>query len=232
MPTKQPNVLLLITGPTGCGKSTLCERIVTEQPDIGRVVTATERTPRPGEVDGSSYHFLTPGEFDESIAEGDFVEWALVHQKHRYGVLKSAMLEQLNEKNLALVIDVQGVRSLRAANLPCQIVSVFMAARADVLKERILGRDGHGDPADVARRMQSFEREMQERHEFDHVIESGSREQDYQALLKIWSQAKSPGYQSPRVAKSSPDAKEADYLRAETAFREAKQVSQSGVAHK
>ena len=67
-------VLLLLAGPAGSGKTTLCERLVAEHPEIERVVTATTRPMRPGEVDGVHYHFLSPAQFDTAIARGEFLE--------------------------------------------------------------------------------------------------------------------------------------------------------------
>src|SRR5690242_18265099 len=110
-----PHGLIILAGPAGVGKSTLCDRVVREVPGFERVITATTRPPRPNEVDGRDYHFLSAAEFDARIAAGAFLEWAWVHQRHRYGTLKSAVLDQLPRTSLVMNIDVQGVRSIRAA---------------------------------------------------------------------------------------------------------------------
>ena len=80
-------VFLVLAGPAGSGKTTLCERMVAEVPGFSRVITATTRPPRPGETDGVHYHFLTAEQFDAKVAAGAFLEWAWVHQKNRYGTL-------------------------------------------------------------------------------------------------------------------------------------------------
>src|SRR4051812_22616191 len=109
-------ILLVIAGPAGSGKSTLCDRLVTERPEFSRVVTTTTRAPRVGEVHGIHYHFLTPVEFDQKVAAGEFLEWAWVHGDRRYGTLKASVLEPLRRgQNLVMSIDVQGVESLRRA---------------------------------------------------------------------------------------------------------------------
>lgn len=187
-------VLLILAGPAGVGKSTLCDRLVAEVPGFERVVTATTRMPRPNEVNGRDYHFLSEAEFDARLAAGDFLEWARIHQKQRSGVLKSTVLQRLPHTNLVMNIDVQGVRSVRAAAaadplLRGRLVTMFVAPDSlEVLRERMLGR-GAISPEELARRLQSAELELAERNSYDYVIHSGSKEQDFRALLDYWAQA-------------------------------------------
>jgi len=189
-----PNALLILAGPAGVGKSTLCDRLVREVPGFERVVTATTRSPRPNELHGRDYHFLSEPDFDRRLAAGDFLEWARIHQKQRSGVLKSTVLERLPHTNLVMNIDVQGVRSVRAAaqadaRLQGRLVTMFVAPDSmEVLRERMLGR-GAINPEELERRMLSAEAEMAERNSYDYVIHSGSKEQDFRALLDFWAQA-------------------------------------------
>lgn len=188
-------VLLILAGPAGVGKSTLCDRLVREIPGFERVITATTRPPRPNEVDGRDYHFLTEAEFDARLAAGDFLEWAWVHRKYRYGTPKSTVLERLKQNCLVMNIDVQGVRSIRAAaqttpELKGRLVTMFVAPDSmDVLRERLQGR-GPVSPEELERRMQSAELEMAERYTYDYIIHSGTKEQDFRALLDFWEQAR------------------------------------------
>lgn len=188
------NALLILAGPAGVGKSTLCDRVVREVPGFERVITATTRPPRPNEIDGRDYHFLSAEEFDRRIAAGAFLEWAWVHQRHRYGTLKSAVLDQLPRTSLVMNIDVQGVRSIRAAaqtepRLRGRVVTMFVAPDSmEILRERLQGR-GPVNAEELARRMQSAEFEMAERNNYDYVIHSGTKEQDFRALLDYWAQA-------------------------------------------
>lgn len=190
----QPTALLILAGPAGVGKSTLCDRLVRDVPGFERVITATTRPPRPNEADGRDYHFLSDAEFDRKLAAGDFLEWAWVHQRHRYGTLKSAVLDQLPRTSLVMNIDVQGVRSIRTAaqtepRLTGRLVTMFVAPDSmDVLRERLQGR-GPVSPEELARRMQSAEHEIAERNNYDYVIHSSSKEQDFRALLDYWTQA-------------------------------------------
>ena len=189
-----PTALLILAGPAGVGKSTLCDRLVRDVPGFDRVITATTRAPRPNEVNGRDYHFLDDAEFDRKLTAGDFLEWAWVHQRHRYGTLKSAVLDRLSHTSLVMNIDVQGVRSIRTAaqtepRLRGRLVTMFVAPDSmDVLRERLQGR-GPVSPEELARRMQSAEREIAERNSYDYVIHSNTKEQDFRALLDYWAQA-------------------------------------------
>ena len=195
VPAQKKTVLLILAGPAGVGKSTLCDRLVAEVPGFARVITATTRPPRPNETDGRDYHFLTEEEFDRRLAKGDFLEWARIHQKQRSGILKSSVISRLPRANLVMNIDVQGVRNVRAAadhdpRLRGRLVTVFVAPDSlEVLRQRMLGR-GPISQDELARRLQSAEFEMAERSSYDYVIHSSTKEQDFRALLAFWAQAR------------------------------------------
>jgi guanylate kinase len=188
-------VLIILAGPAGVGKSTLCDRLVNEVPGFERVITATTRPPRIGELHARDYHFLSEAEFDQKLAAGEFLEWAWVHRKYRYGTLKSAVLDRLPSVSLIANVDVQGVRSFRAAaqTIPLlgeKMVTIFVAPDSlDVLRDRLQGR-GPVSEDELARRLQSAEFELAERNSYDYVIHSASKEQDFRALLAYWEQAR------------------------------------------
>jgi guanylate kinase len=188
-------VLMVIAGPAGSGKSTLCERLVGEAPGFSRVITSTTRAPRPGEVDGCHYHFLTPAQFDAKIAAGEFLEWAWVHGDRRYGTLASSVLAPLAAgQSLAINLDVQGVASLRRAAvarpaLRRTMSTVFIVLDHAQLVERIRSR-GQDSEEEIARRMATAEAELREAEKFDFIIHSRSRDEDFAALLGILAKAR------------------------------------------
>ncbi len=185
-----PPVLLVLAGPAGSGKTTLCERMVAEVPGFSRIVTTTTRDPRPGEVDGVHYHFLAPDVFDRKVAEQAFLEWAWVHRKHRYGTLASSVLEPLAAgRSLIVNVDVQGVDNFRRAAaenalLRRHLGTVFIDVPVPELQQRLRLR-GESE-AEIERRMQTAIDELRERPKFDFVITSRSREEDFAELRRIW----------------------------------------------
>lgn len=191
-------VLLVIAGPAGSGKSTLCDRLVLETPEFMRVVTTTTRPPRAGEIDGVHYHFFTPEEFQRRIAAAEFLEWAQVHGDNRfrlYGTLKSSVLDPLAAgQSLVMSIDVQGVESLRRfahvdARVRRALTTVFIRVDRERLIARMRARAKDGED-EIARRMATAEAELHEAAKFDFIIDSQTREEDFAALLEIVAQAK------------------------------------------
>ncbi|MCF7686848.1 MAG: guanylate kinase [Cephaloticoccus sp.] len=195
MPDPASPILLVLAGPAGSGKSTLCERLVAAGTGFSRVITTTTRAPRPGEIDGEHYHFLTPVEFDARIAAGEFLEWAWVHGERRYGTLASSVLDPLGRgKSLVVNLDVQGVASLREARsryplLDRNLATVFIQVSHEQLQRRIRER-GQDDEAEIARRMATAQAEIREAAKFDYQIQSASKDEDYAALLAIIDQAR------------------------------------------
>jgi len=194
-PLVGPPVLLVIAGPAGSGKSTLCDRLVHERSEFTRVVTTTTRAPRAGEIDGLHYHFLTPAQFDQKIAAAEFLEWARVHGERRYGTLKSSVLEPLARgQDVVLSIDVQGVDSFRRATaatplLAQHMTTIFIVVDHERLVDRMRCRaKDHED--EIARRMATAEAELREAHKFDFIIESHTRDEDFTALLAILEKAR------------------------------------------
>lgn len=186
-------VLLVLAGPAGSGKTTLCERMVAEVPGFERIVTTTTRAPRPGEVNGVHYHFFTPEQFDAKVAAGEFLEWAWVHKTgNRYGTLASAVLDPLAAgRSLIINVDVQGVESFRKAAqasplLAKRMGSVFINVPIPELRLRLTGRGE--SQAEIDHRMETAANELKEIGKFDFVVESRNRENDFAALLAIWRQ--------------------------------------------
>ena len=186
-------LLLVIAGPAGSGKSTLCDRLLQERRKFSRVVTTTTRPPRPGEINGIHYHFFSADEFRRRRTAGDFLEWARVHGNHEdrlYGTLRSSVIDPLEAgRSLVLNIDVQGVENFRRiatenATLRAALTTVFIVVDPVSMAERMRRRGQDGEP-EIARRLQTAQLELREAPKFDFRIESRSREEDFAALLAI-----------------------------------------------
>lgn len=186
-------LLLVIAGPAGSGKSTLCDRLLKEGRGFSRVVTTTTRPPRPGEINGIHYHFFPVDEFRRRLAAGEFLEWAQVHgdfEDRLYGTLRSSVINPLEAgQNLVLNIDVQGVENFRRiarenATLRAALTTVFIVVDPVHMAERMRRRGQDGEQ-EIARRLKTAEAELLEAPKFDFRIESRSREEDFAALLSI-----------------------------------------------
>src|SRR5947209_13332883 len=157
--------LLVVTGPSGVGKGTLIRALRERAPQLALSTSATTRSPRPGEVDGRDYHFMTPDEFERHVEQGEFLEHA-TYAGNRYGTLRSE-LERARD-GLVLEIELQGARQVRQA-VP-GAVQVFIAPPSEAaLRERLEGR-GSDTPEQIAGRLARAKEELAARREFEHVI--------------------------------------------------------------
>lgn len=147
----RPGLLLVLSAPSGAGKTTLARRFVAETPDAVFSISATTRSPRGGERDGVDYHFLAPERFEAMARAGAFAEWAEVHGQ-RYGTPRQGVEAALREGCLdVLDIDVQGGAQIEAA-WPRQTVTVFiLTPTPEELERRLRGRSTDSDEAIRAR---------------------------------------------------------------------------------
>ena len=157
--------VFVITGPSGVGKGTLIEQLLERIPELELSISATTREPRPGEVEGRDYFFLTPEEFRRRLEAGDFLEHAS-YSGNYYGTLKQEVEERLAEgRSVVLEIEVQGARQVRDA-LGDDAVLIFIAPPdEDVLRERLEGR-GTDSPEAIDQRLRTAEIELGARSEF------------------------------------------------------------------
>jgi len=161
--------LTVLAGPTAVGKGTVVAELRRRYPDLFVSISATTRKPRPGEVDGVHYHFVSAEEFDTLVANGQMLEWALVHGVHRYGTPRGPVQNQLDAGRPALLeIDLAGARQVRRAMPLARLV--FLAPPSwDELVRRLTGR-GTEDPEEQGRRLATARTEMEAADEFDHVV--------------------------------------------------------------
>jgi len=153
----------VITGPSGVGKGTLIRTLLERVPELQLAVSATTRSPRPGEEDGVHYHFLDDVEFDRRVLEGEFLEHA-DYSGRRYGTLRS----ELDKDNVVLEIEVQGARQV--AKVMPAAVRIFIAPPSEeTLRTRLIGR-GTDDPDQVEARLATAKAELAAQDEFAHVV--------------------------------------------------------------
>ena len=162
--------VLVLSGPSAVGKSTVVRRLREQIPGLHFSVSATTRAPRPGEVDGQDYHFVTPERFEELIDDGQLLEWAEIHGGlHRSGTLSAPVKDAAQAgKPVLIEVDLAGARAVKGA-MP-DAVSVFLAPPSwDALRERLEGR-GTETPDVMARRLATAEAELAAQDEFDVVV--------------------------------------------------------------
>jgi guanylate kinase len=157
--------VFVITGPSGVGKGTLIEQLLERVPELELSISATTREPRPGEIDGRDYHFLTPEEFRRRLEAGDFLEHAS-YSGNYYGTLRSEVKRRIDASNsVVLEIEVQGARQVRDA-MGDDAVLIFIAPPDEaVLRERLEGR-GTDAPEAIEQRLRTAEVELAARSEF------------------------------------------------------------------
>jgi guanylate kinase len=180
-------ILFVVSAPSGAGKSTLLNAL-RQTPDFVYSVSCTTRAPRPGEVDGEDYHFVSVEEFQRRLAAGDFLEHAQVHDNH-YGTLREAVIEQLRAGvDVMLDIDVQGARQVRAdANeeIQASVADVFiMPPSMEELRRRLTKR-GTETPEQIETRLRNAAAEMEVWRDYRYTIISGSVEEDLQKFRAI-----------------------------------------------
>lgn len=182
--------LIVVAGPTAVGKGTVLARIREQFPDVHFSVSATTRQPREGERDGVHYFFVSNTEFDDLIARGEMLEWALVHGVNRYGTPRKPILEAIRRgQSVILEIDIQGARLVKRA-MP-EAVLVFLAPPSwDELVRRLKGR-GTEDEAEQTRRLQTAEAEFAAQHEFDVVIVNDVVDVAAQAVVELMTEHQS-----------------------------------------
>ncbi len=162
--------LVIMSGPSGAGKGTLVDRLVARVPGLWVSVSATTRPPRPHEVEGEDYYFLSAEEFAERIEAGDFLEWAEVHG-NRYGTLASTVREHLDRGlDVILEIDPQGAMQVKEL-MPNAVLVFIIAPSMEELERRIRARGAENDQQ-IKTRLATAVRELQLVETYDHVVEN------------------------------------------------------------
>lgn len=159
---------LVLSAPSGAGKTTIAKMLLQQRADVGYSVSCTTRAPRSGEVDGVDYHFLSAEQFDESVRRGEFAEWAEVHGR-RYGTLVREVERVMAAgQHVMLDIDVQGARQVVQHFLDSVTVFVLPPS-AEALVARLTGRNTESDET-LALRLRNAVLELEEAEHYQHVI--------------------------------------------------------------
>ncbi|HWM72289.1 MAG TPA: guanylate kinase [Nocardioides sp.] len=161
--------LVVLAGPTAVGKGTVAAAVRERHPDVWISVSATTRSPRPGEVDGVHYWFVTDEEFDRMIDADELLEWAVVHKAARYGTPRKPVEEALAAGRASMLeIDLQGARLVRDA-MPEALFVFLKPPSWEELVRRLVGR-GTESEAERSRRLDTAREEMAAENEFDETI--------------------------------------------------------------
>jgi guanylate kinase len=195
-------LLILISAPSGAGKTTLCDLLLAAQPHMTRAITCTTRAPRPGEKDGVDYHFFTAEEFLKRLHAGNFLEHATVYG-NSYGILKSELLGKLREgKDVLLNVDVQGAATIRAQaetepELRRALVSIFLTTPSLALLEERLKKRGADADAVIQKRLAVAKQELAQWKNFDYLLISDDKREDLRRALAILESEKMRSSRSP-----------------------------------
>ena len=158
----------MIVAPSGAGKSSLVNALLQSEPGLTISLSTTTRSPRPGEVDGKDYRFVTPEVFKQEREQGQFLEWAEVHS-HFYGTSKTWIEQQMQAgSDVILEIDWQGAQQIRKLIPAVQWIFIFPPS-IEALEERLRKR-GQDDEATIERRLAAAHIELQHAHEANFIV--------------------------------------------------------------
>ena len=189
VPTTSP-LLILISAPSGGGKTTLCHQLLASCPGMTRAVTCTTRDPRPGEQDGVDYYFLDAASFLKRVQAGNFLEHATVYG-HSYGTLKAEVLGKLRQgRDVLLSVDVQGAATIREKaqtdpELKQALVSIFLTPPSLAVLEERLRKRGTDSAAVIQKRLGVARQEITQWKHFDYLLMSDSIKEDLRRALAI-----------------------------------------------
>ena len=169
MKQNRKGLLLVISGPAGVGKGTINLSLISRNSDIRMSVSATTRSPRPGEIDGVHYFFKSEEEFQKMIEDGAFLEYMRVFNTHYYGTPKSFVEQELAEgRSVILEIDVQGAMRVKAAYPDAVLIFIAPPSMSE-LKSRLIHRGTESSEA-IDRRFETAYQEMKYINQYDYVV--------------------------------------------------------------
>lgn len=175
--------LIVISGPSGAGKGTICKALLEREDNLYISVSATTRSPRKGEVDGVNYYFLTQEEFKKKVDNNEFLEWAEVHGNY-YGTPKFNVEEMINEgKNIILEIDVQGALNVKK-NCEDGVFIFILPPSMEELKRRIIAR-GSETPESLIKRFKTAYEEINYISKYNYAVVNDDLEEAVKKVQNI-----------------------------------------------
>jgi guanylate kinase len=183
-------LLVLISAPSGGGKTTLCQQLLAARPGMTRAITCTTRLPREGEVDGTDYYFLDAASFLKRVQAGNFLEHATVYG-HSYGILKGEVLGKLRQgRDVLLTVDVQGAATIRQraqedVELKRSLMTVFLTPPSVQALEERLRKRGTDAAEVIQKRLGVARQEIAQWKNFDYLLISTSIKEDLRRMLAI-----------------------------------------------
>lgn len=172
----------MITGPSGVGKGTLIRALMERFPGLELSVSATTRKPRPGEVDGRDYYFLSPEEFEKRLQNGEFLEHA-EYAGHRYGTLRSE-LERIRARGHVPLLELETEGALRVKAEDPRAVTIFISAAVDELERRLHERATEST-GEIGERIALAHEQLRQAGEFDYVVENADLESAVEDLVAL-----------------------------------------------
>ena len=184
MAIEEKGMMFVLSSPSGTGKTTLAKKIAENNTNFSISISHTTRKPRPNEINGKDYYFVSMAEFEDLIKKNNFFEYANIFD-NRYGTLKKPVLELLSRgKDVLFDIDWQGTKQL-SENKNLSLVTFFiLPPNRKVLKERLLNRHGKQEEI-VEKRMNKFSEEVSHWNEYNYVVVNDDLNECYNKILSI-----------------------------------------------
>ena len=199
-----PSRLVVLAGPTAVGKGTVAAAVRDRHPEVWISVSATTRAPRPGEVDGVHYLFVDDSEFDRMVAEGELLEWAVVHGRHRYGTPRRPVEEALAAGRPSMLeIDLQGARQVRHT-MPGALFVFLKPPSWGELVRRLVGR-GTETEDERERRLSTAVAELEAEREFDVTIVNHEVHDAAAELVALMTLGRAPDPPTVPTPRPAPD---------------------------
>ena len=184
-------LILVISGPAGVGKTTICSKLLKEfKNSLRRVITTTTRPPRNDEVDGIDYNFMEEAEFKIKLERGSFLEYEIIHGNY-YGTLKKFLFETFSDQNLLINIDVNGAQSIQQiflefAGMSSKLLTIFIRPKSiKELETRLITR-GTDSREQIKKRILTAQHEIEQASMFDLIIDSTCKELDYNLVKNLY----------------------------------------------